>query len=178
MIVTKMFREFFNSEKSAGIILLLCTIIALLIANSSWGQSFIHFWHLHLDLSFAAVKLDYSIHEWINDGLMTIFFLLIGIEIEREIYKGELSDIRNALLPIAAAIGGMIIPAGIHYFFNKDSITHIGFGIPMATDIAFALGMLALAGNRVPFTLKIFLTQAIEKTTEKILDNSWDIFSG
>lgn len=150
--------EFINSEKSGGIVLLFCTIISLILANGLWGYAYTHFWHQYADLSFARLKLNYSVEHWINDGLMAIFFLLVGLEIEREIYVGELSQMRNALLPIAAAIGGMLVPAGIHFLFNAGTPTQSGFGIPMATDIAFALGMLSLAGRRVPHSLKIFLT--------------------
>jgi NhaA family Na+:H+ antiporter len=158
MKITSLLKEFLESEKAGGIILLVCTVISLLIANSAWGNSYIDFWHQHADLSFASVKLDYSIEHWVNDGLMAIFFLLVGLEIERELYIGELKDLKVASLPIAAAIGGMLVPAAIHFIFNKGLPTQPGFGIPMATDIAFALGMLALLGNRVPFSLKIFLT--------------------
>ncbi len=158
MLTTRLFEEFFDSEKAGGIILLICTIIALVIANGSWGESFIHFWHSYIDLSFFSVELNYSVEHWVNDGLMAIFFLLVGLEIERELYVGELKNMRNAALPVAAAIGGMLVPALIHYLFNKGSISQSGFGIPMATDIAFALGMLALLGKRVPYSLKIFLT--------------------
>lgn len=155
---THMYREFTNSEKSGGLILLFCTIISLIIANGTWGDNYTHFWHQYLDLSFSRVQLNYSVEHWINDGLMAIFFLLVGLEIEREIYVGELSNIRNAILPIVAAVGGMVVPAGIHFLFNGGTPTQSGFGIPMATDIAFTLGMLSLAGNRVPYSLKIFLT--------------------
>jgi len=155
---TKLFRGFFESEKVGGVLLLLCTIISLLIANSAWGEGYTHFWHSKVDLSFAGLQLNYSVEQWINDGLMTLFFLLVGLEIERELYSGELSSVSNAMLPVAAAVGGMLIPAAIHYLFNAGTDTQGGFGIPMATDIAFALGMLALAGNRVPYSLKIFLT--------------------
>jgi len=158
MKLTKLFKGFFESEKTGGILLLLCTIISLLLANSAWGESYTHFWHSRLDLSFAGLDLDYSVEQWINDGLMTIFFLLVGLEIERELYAGELSSFSHAILPVVAAVGGMVIPAAIHYFFNAGTPTQNGFGIPMATDIAFALGMLALAGNRVPYSVKIFLT--------------------
>ena len=158
MIITKLFRDFFNSEKVGGLILLACTIISLVIANGSYGEAYNHFWHSKLDLSFASVNLDYSVEHWINDGLMTIFFLLVGLEIERELYKGELRSLKNAILPIGAAVGGMLVPAGIYLLVNWNSGNTSGFGIPMATDIAFALGMMALAGNRVPFSLKIFLT--------------------
>jgi NhaA family Na+:H+ antiporter len=155
---TKLFRGFFDSERIGGILLLFCTVVSLIIANSAWGENYTHFWHKHLDLSFAGLKLNFSVEQWINDGLMTIFFLLVGLEIEREMYAGELSSFSNAILPIAAAVGGMVIPAAIHFLLNAGTPTQSGFGIPMATDIAFALGMLALAGNRVPYSLKVFLT--------------------
>jgi NhaA family Na+:H+ antiporter len=133
-----------------------CTIISLFIANSGVGEKYVDFWHTHLDLSFAG--LDYSIEHWINDGLMAVFFLLVGLEIERELYIGELSDFKYAILPILAAAGGMFIPALLHFIFNAGTPAQSGFGIPMATDIAFALGILSLAGNRVPVSLKVFLT--------------------
>jgi NhaA family Na+:H+ antiporter len=158
MKVSMLFKEFFDSEKSGGIVLLVCTILSLVIANSGWGPAYIDFWHRHADLSFGPVKLNYSIEHWVNDGLMAIFFLLVGLEIERELYAGELKDLKVASLPIAAAIGGMLVPALIHFLFNNGTPTQPGFGIPMATDIAFALGMLALLGKRVPYSLKIFLT--------------------
>ena len=150
MLRTKIFKDFFESEKIGGLILISCTIISLLVANSSFGTSYHHFW--------AAPVFGQTLEYWINDGLMTIFFLLIGLELEREIYQGELSNIKDALLPIFAAIGGMLIPAGIYLFFNWETAAQSGAGIPMATDIAFALGVLSLLGNRVPISLKIFLT--------------------
>ncbi len=153
-----MFTDFFNSEKTGGLMLLACTIISIFIANSAGAAAYIGFWHQHLDLSFAGLQLDLSVEHWINDGLMVIFFLLVGLEIEREIYIGELSNIRNAMLPVAAAIGGMVFPALVHFLFNNGLPTQDGMGIPMATDIAFALGMLSLLGKRVPLGLKIFLT--------------------
>jgi NhaA family Na+:H+ antiporter len=155
---TKLFKGFFDSERVGGLLLLFCTLLSLTIANTGFGDAYAHFWHRNLDLSFAGLKLNYSVQHWINDGLMTIFFLLVGLEIERELYVGELSTISNALLPIAAAVGGMLVPAVVHLFFNAGTPTQEGFGIPMATDIAFALGMMALAGKRVPYSLKIFLT--------------------
>ena len=150
MKLTKLFAAFFESEKLSGLVLILCTIVSLLVANSSFGESYHHLW--------LTDFTGHSIEYWINDGLMTIFFLLIGLELEREIYQGELSNIKDALLPIFAAIGGMIIPAAIFLFFNFGTTTQSGAGIPMATDIAFALGVLSLLGNRVPLSLKIFLT--------------------
>lgn len=155
---SRLLKEFLESEKAGGLVLFGCTVIALLIANSGWGTNFVSFWHRYLDLSFGPVDLKYSLEHWINDGLMTVFFLLVGLEIERELYAGELNDLKVAALPIAAAIGGMFVPAAIHYAFNNGTPTQAGIGIPMATDIAFALGMLSLLGKRVPFALKIFLT--------------------
>lgn len=150
MKISKLFSDFFHSEKVSGLLLILCTIISLTIANSVFGESYHHFWLTEI----SGQSLEY----WINDGLMTIFFLLIGLELEREIYQGELSNIKDALLPIFAAIGGMLIPAGIYLYFNLGTETQSGAGIPMATDIAFALGILSLLGNRVPTSLKVFLT--------------------
>lgn len=150
MKITKLFSDFFESEKFAGLVLLLCTAISLLIANSSLGQSYLHFLHFGI----CSKPIDF----WINDGLMTIFFLLVGLEIEREIYTGELSHIKKSLLPVICAIGGMAVPALIHFAFNHGSAFEKGFGIPMATDIAFSLAVLSLLGNKVPLSLKIFLT--------------------
>ena len=152
-----LFKKFFQSEKAGGFILIACTLISLVLSNWGIGESYINFWHSHLDLSFLGLDLNYSIEKWINDGLMAIFFLLVGLEIERELYVGELSSFKSALLPVIAACGGMIFPALIHYMFNAGTQYQFGFGIPMATDIAFALGILSLAGNRVPVSLKIFL---------------------
>jgi len=151
-----LFKEFFQSEKAGGFILIGCTAVSLLISNSPIGDSYVHFWHSHLRL--PILNLDYSYEHWINDGLMAVFFLLVGLEIERELFIGELSNRKKALLPIVAAIGGMIVPSLIHFFFNAGTSTQSGFAIPMATDIAFALGILSLAGSRVPISLKIFLT--------------------
>ncbi|HSD13900.1 MAG TPA: Na+/H+ antiporter NhaA [Flavobacterium sp.] len=150
MKVTKLFAEFFESEKASGVILIVCTIISLVLANSIFKESYGNFWHFQIG--------HHSVEHWINDGLMTIFFLLIGLELEREVYIGELSNIRNALFPIIAALGGMLVPAGIYMVFNYGTPTQSGAGIPMATDIAFALGVLSLLGNRVPMSLKVFLT--------------------
>ncbi|MBS1761365.1 MAG: Na+/H+ antiporter NhaA [Bacteroidetes bacterium] len=149
MALTKLFRDFFNSERSAGILLIGCTILSLLLTNSNLGDSYLQIWN-------AKVSGE-SVTHWINDGLMAIFFLMIGLELEREIYKGELSDIKKALLPVMAAIGGILVPAAIYFFLNYSSDTKSGIGIPMATDIAFALGILSLLGKRVPVSLKIFL---------------------
>lgn len=150
MKITKLFKEFYESEKAGGLILIVSTIISLTLANSIFGADYIQF--------YKTKTAGLSIEHWINDGLMAIFFLLIGLELEREIYKGELSNIKDALLPIFAAIGGIIIPAIIYISFNFGSTTQSGIGIPMATDIAFALGILSLLGNKVPTSLKVFLT--------------------
>ncbi len=155
---SNLFKGFFNSEKIAGLLLVFCAIISLLIANSSFGSDYIHFIESKIDLSFANITLDYSIEHWVNDGLMAIFFLMVGLEVERELYVGELADFKKAVLPLTAAIGGICIPALIHFFLNKGTATQAGFAIPMATDIAFALGILALAGNKVPTAVKVFLT--------------------
>ena len=153
-----LFRNFFQSEKAGGFLLIGCTAISLIIANSFFSDDYLHFWHYKADLSFWKVELNYTVEHWVNDGLMAIFFLLVGLEIERELYIGELSTFKNAVLPLLAAVGGMIFPALIHYIFNYGTATQPGFGIPMATDIAFALAILSLAGKRVPVALKIFLT--------------------
>jgi Na+:H+ antiporter, NhaA family len=144
------FAGFFDSEKASAVVLLLCTVISIALANSPFGSAYIGFWHLSI--------VGQTLQHWINDGLMTLFFLLVGLEIERELYIGELSDWRNATLPIAAALGGMATPALLHYLFNRGHETIGGAGIPMATDIAFALGVLALLGDRIPLPLKIFLS--------------------
>lgn len=158
MKLTRLFKAFYDSEKVGGLLLLVCTIISLSLANLSFGEGYTSFWNNYLDLSVGNIELKYSVGHWINDGLMTIFFLLVGLEIEREVYAGELSNVSNALLPMSAAIGGMLLPAGVYFLFTWGSGSQSGFGIPMATDIAFALGMLALVGKRAPFGLKVFLT--------------------
>jgi len=156
--LTKLFVEFFESEKASGIILIPCTLISIMIANSYFGKGYLDFWHTKIGFETSSIALKYSVEHWINVGLMAIFFLLIGLEIERELYIGELSDLKNATLPVFAAIGGMATPAVLHFLFNRGTETQAGVGIPMATDIAFALGVLALLGSRVPISLKIFLT--------------------
>lgn len=155
---SKLFAEFFESEKTGGLLLIFSTVFSLLAANFLIGQNYIDFWHKYADLSFFGLELKYSIQHWINDGLVTVFFLLIGLEIERELYAGELSSFQKASLPVVAAIGGMAAPALIHLLFNYSMPSQAGMGIPMATDIAFALGVLSLIGAAVPLSLKIFLT--------------------
>jgi NhaA family Na+:H+ antiporter len=155
---SNLFKSFFDSEKVGGLILVICTIISLLIANSTYGESYMHLMHQKVDLSFANVSLNYSVEQWVNDALMAIFFLMVGLEVERELYIGELADFKKAILPLVAAVGGISVPALIHLTLNSGTPTQSGFAIPMATDIAFALGILALAGNKVPTSVKVFLT--------------------
>ena len=143
------FKQFIHSGKAGAVLLILCTVASLVIANSAWGEGYLAFWHRHV--------VGLSIEHWVNDALMAIFFLLIGLELERELYNGELSNIRNALLPMIAAAGGIAVPALIHFTLNGGTPTQAGIGIPMATDIAFALGVLSLLGKQVPASLKIFL---------------------
>jgi NhaA family Na+:H+ antiporter len=143
------FKQFAESEQASGVLLLACTVVSLAIANSPAGDAYLAFWQSPLG--------SHSISEWINDALMVLFFLLIGLELERELYVGELSSVRSAMLPIAAALGGMLAPAGIHYLLNAGGPYERGFGIPMATDIAFALGVLALLGRRAPAALRLFV---------------------
>ena len=147
--LTSTFQQFFHSEKSSGILLIVCTAISLLLANSSFGPEYAGMWQMRVG--------GLSVAHWINDALMAIFFLLIGLELERELYSGELSNLRNALLPMFAAFGGIAVPALIHFSLNAGTPTQAGMGIPMATDIAFSLGAVALLGNRVPASLKVFL---------------------
>jgi NhaA family Na+:H+ antiporter len=157
--LTRLFVEFLESEQASGIILILCTVASIAIANSFLGKSYLDFWHAKVGFDFGdTLSFKYSLEHWINEGLMAIFFLLIGLEIERELYVGELSTPKNASLPIVAALGGMAAPALLYLFLNQGTETTGGAGIPMATDIAFALGALALLGNRIPGTLKVFLT--------------------
>ncbi len=148
--LSKTFRNFFDSEKAGGVLLIFCTAVSLAVTNSPAGERYAAFWHTYVG--------GLSLEHWINDALMAVFFLFIGLELERELYVGELSDFRNALLPIVAALGGILFPALIHFSLNAGGPTQAGVGIPMATDIAFALGVLALLGRRVPASLKVFLT--------------------
>lgn len=150
MKLTKLFNDFFESEKAGGFVLICTTIFSLILANSEWRTGYTGFWQTDVG--------GHSIAHWINDGLMTIFFLLIGLELEREIYIGELSDLKSASLPFFGALGGMLVPAGLFLLLNYGTVTQAGAGIPMATDIAFAIGILSLLGNRVPASLKVFLT--------------------
>ena len=147
--LSRTFKNFIDSEKAGGFVLLGCTALSLLLANSPWGDAWIGLWHGEL--------AGRSLEHWVNDGLMAVFFLLIGLELERELYVGELSDAKRALLPVIAAVGGVVLPALVHLSLNAGTSTQAGMGIPMATDIAFALGVLALLGDRIPSSLKVFL---------------------
>ena len=152
-------QRFIRQERSGGLVLGLSVIIALFLANSPWAEEYHHFLEYKLGFQFDGRSyLEYNLHHWINDGLMSIFFFVVGLELKREIVGGELSNPRNALLPIGAALGGMIVPAAIYLIFNPAGDVNSGWGIPMATDIAFALGVLYLLGSRIPLSLKIFLT--------------------
>lgn len=150
MIGTKLFQEFFKSQTSGGIVLIFCTAFSLILANSPFAESYDGIWEVDV--------FGHHLSHWINDGLMAIFFFLIGLELKREIFVGELSNIKKAILPIFAALGGMIVPAFLFFLTNKGTDTIHGFGIPMATDIAFAVAIITMLGKRVPLSLKVFLT--------------------
>lgn len=151
------FRNFLRVEASGGILLLFFTVVALVWANSIWGNYYNEFLNYHLTIGIGDFELSKSLLHWINDGLMAIFFFVVGLEIKRELVAGELSSFKQASLPIAAAIGGMLVPALLFILVNTNNASEIGWGIPMATDIAFSLGVLSLLGKRVPISLKVFL---------------------
>lgn len=155
--LVRTFQEFARLEASGGILLIGCMVVAIAWANSPWSGSYFHFWHTDPTFGFAGRLLSKPLHFWVNDGLMALFFLLVGLEIKRETLVGELASFRKAALPIAAALGGMIVPALFYFLFNRGGPGAAGWGIPMATDIAFALGVLALLGDRAPTSLKVFL---------------------
>jgi NhaA family Na+:H+ antiporter len=150
-------RRFLEIESAAGAVLLVCAVIALIVANSAYGEAWSHFWHSRFVIGFGPFLLDKTLEFLVNDGLMTVFFFLVGLEIKREIVDGELNDWKKAALPVMGAIGGMIAPAGIYLALQAGGPAARGWGIPMATDIAFVVGVLALFGSRVPAGLKIFL---------------------
>lgn len=157
--LTALFREFFQSQQSAGILLVVATITSILLANSSISEQYVAFWKTEIGSNFNGFHLQHSITGWINEAWMTIFFLLVGLEIERELYIGELSSRKRAMLPVMAALGGMIFPALVYFLFNFNHPESIsGVGIPTATDIAFAIAIMGLLGDRVPPALKVFLT--------------------
>lgn len=157
-VLLKPINEFLHQEASGGILLIICTVIALVWANSPWSAIYHDLWHTHLTINLGSLlNLDYTLHHWINDGLMAIFFFTVGLEIKRELLVGELSSMQKASLPIAGALGGMIVPALLYVIFNSGGTGSNGWGIPMATDIAFVVGIMALLGPRIPLTLKIFV---------------------
>ena len=155
--VLNTFQQFAHQQSSGGLVLLACTALALAWANSPWAASYVHLWETPVTVGAPGFGLTESLHHWINDGLMAVFFFLVGLEIKREMLVGELSSLRQAALPIAAAVGGMVVPAALYALVNAGGPGAPGWGIPMATDIAFALGVLALLGPRVPLALKVFL---------------------
>jgi len=152
------FQEFFQREASSGVLLMIATILSLAWANSPWAESYFGLWHMNVTFSFGGNGISKDLLHWINDGLMAVFFFVVGLEIKREVLVGELASLRKAILPIMAAIGGMLVPAGFYLLLNPSGPAKAGWGIPMATDIAFALGILSLLGKRVPLSLKVFLT--------------------
>lgn len=156
--ILRPFQLFLENKAAGGILLLTCTLVALLWANSPWAGVYTALWDTQFTIGIGAAQLSKPLLLWINDGLMAVFFFLVGLEIKREILVGELASPRQAALPIAGAIGGVVVPALFYTFFNMGGPGASGWGIPMATDIAFALGVLALLGNRIPLALTIFLT--------------------
>lgn len=151
-------KEFIDDSRSVGIVLICCTVISLIVSNSSWGESYIGFWERELITSAAGSHVPHTVLHLINDGLMTLFFFLVGLEIKRELLVGELASIKKSMLPVIAAAGGMIVPAIIYLLWCGGTQFKSGWGIPMATDIAFSLAVLSLLGKRAPLSLKIFLT--------------------
>jgi NhaA family Na+:H+ antiporter len=156
--LVKPFQEFVTTEASGGILLLACTVVALIWANSSWAHYYTALWHTRLTVGLGRFHLSRELHFWVNDALMAVFFFVVGLEIKREVQAGELASPRQATLPILAALGGAVIPAALYTSLNATGSGARGWGIPMATDIAFAIGVLALLGDRVPLGLKVFLT--------------------
>lgn len=152
------FLHFFKNESASGLILLICAIIAIIFANSSFAIIYDNILHTHITIGYKEFSLSMSVLHWINDGLMAIFFFVVGMEIKREVVFGELKSLKKTILPISAAIGGMVVPAIIYALFNYKEPTIAGWGIPMATDIAFALGILSLVGRKAPKGIIIFLT--------------------
>ena len=151
------FEEFIHEETASGLILMVCTVVALFLANSFLAEHYAHLLHTEIAISLGSWELRHTIHHWINDGLMALFFMVVGLEIKREVIVGELSDFKAALMPIIAAIGGMVFPAIFFYLINADGSGAGGWGIPMATDIAFAVGILVLLGSRIPKSVMTFL---------------------
>ena len=155
--VRGMLHSFLESQTSGGLVLLICTVIALVVANVPALQHLQELWHIEAGISIGNFKIEMSVMHWINDALMAVFFFVVGLEIKREMLVGELSSVKKATLPIFAALGGMLVPAAIYAIFNHGTPTSNGWGIPMATDIAFAVGVISILGKRCPSALKIFL---------------------
>ncbi len=154
----KIIKDFIDNDSSSGVILIAVTILALILSNSALSGIYESFLHIPVEIRFGSLSIDKSLYHWVNDGLMAIFFLLIGLEVKREILEGHLSSVSQIALPGVAAIGGMVVPAAVYLYFNGDSDVAVnGWAIPTATDIAFALGILSMLGKRVPVSLKIFL---------------------
>ncbi|WP_024852234.1 Na+/H+ antiporter NhaA [Hydrogenovibrio kuenenii] len=151
------FERFLHQQTTTGLVLMFMTVVALILANTPLAEAYSHLFHTHIVVGIGDFKIDHSLHHWINDGLMALFFFVIGLEIKREVLVGELSDIRNAILPIIAALGGVIMPAMLYFGINQGLPSENGWGIPMATDIAFAISALVLLGRRVPTALVTFL---------------------
>jgi NhaA family Na+:H+ antiporter len=156
--VRLLFQQFTRLQASSGILLLSATVLALLWANSAWSASYFELWDTYLSISLGSLTLKETLLHWVNDGLMVVFFFLVGLEIKREVLVGELASPRRAALPLVAAIGGMVLPAIIYLAFNTGGVAEAGWGIPMATDIAFMLGLLTVLGSRIPISLKVFFT--------------------
>ena len=156
--IVRPFQDFADKQSSGGILLIAATAVALVWANSPWGESYAALWHTKLTVGVGDASISKDLTHWINDGLMAVFFLVVGLEIKREVLVGELSSVRGAALPIAAALGGAMVPAAIYLAINAGTEGSAGWGIPMATDIAFALGVLALLGDKAPVAIKVFLT--------------------
>ena len=150
--------RFINNSTTSGIVLFVSAVVALVLANSPWAEEYHHIWEHKLSIGYDEYVISKTLHHWINDGLMAVFFFVIGLELKREVLAGELSNPKDALLPLMAGVGGMVDPTLVYLAFNADSPARDGWGIPMATDIAFALGILYMLGDKVPKSLKIFLT--------------------
>jgi NhaA family Na+:H+ antiporter len=149
--------EFIHRQTTSGVLLMICALIALAVANSPWREGYEHFLHTEISIGFSTAQFSLSIHHWINEALMALFFVVMGLELKRELLVGELSSFRQALLPIMAAIGGMVVPALCYFAVNPSGVAASGWGIPMATDIAFAIGVMSLLGARIPKNLVTFL---------------------
>ena len=150
--------RFIHQEFTGGIVLFISVVVAIIWANSPWGESYHHLWETTFSIDFNGSSFSHPLHVWINDGLMALFFFVIGLELKREFMAGELSTAKKASLPMIAALGGMLVPALIYLVINLNSGTEKGWGIPMATDIAFALALLSLAGKHIPVSVKVFLS--------------------